>query len=440
MTMKKFVAAMAAIAFSGAVASAQSIDERIGAAINASDDFGLYDEYRSAPKDSINPFLEVLARGLIGNRFNRPDISIPAFDELLKTQAEHLDLNLLLQSSVRYSMDLSRTGCNEDAAKLLSSVLSTVYQAVDSAALAPYADMAARYKALTRFSPYGIAIDGAEGVVPFDIIPVGKPESGQCMMRIAAAEVNGRPARITFDTGAGVNVITDSLAAAYGLELLDANATATGVEASAGRYAVARELRLGNITVKDVPFFVIDVRSHNEEADKYFNVLELIVGSELMLQLKDVTLDFEANQIRVPKVAAAPSGLRPNMCFSTGMNLLTEAAVNGEPLLIKLDTGDASYGTLNSYFFECNREYLTAHCKSDTVRLGGVGGVWSVVCYKLPDAALTLGGRTVSVPTLDVQTQRKEGYYMSENNLGLRSMMLFGRLRFNLVDMILSAE
>lgn len=438
--MKKFGAAIAAIALSGVLASAQSIDERLGAAMNTADNFGLYDVYHSAPKDSINPFLEVLSRGLIGNRFNRPDLSIPAFDELLKTQAENLDLNLFLQSSVRYSMDLSRTGRNDEAAELLSAVLSAAYQAVDSAALAPYADMAARYKELTRFSPYGIAIDGAEGVVPFDIIPVGKPESGQCMMRIASAEVNGRPARITFDTGAGVNVITDSLAAAYGLELLDANATATGVEASAGRYAIARELRLGNITVKDVPFFVIDIRSHNEEADKYIGVLELIVGSELMLQLKDVTLDFDANEIRVPKVAAPPSGSRPNMCFSTGMNLLTEAAVNGQPLLIKLDTGDASYGTLNSDFFEHNREYLTAHCKSDTVRQGGVGGVWSVLCYKLPDAALTLGGRTVSVPTLEVQTQRNEGYYMSDNNLGLRSMMLFGRLRFNLVDMVLYAE
>ena len=78
--------------------------------MNTSDFFGLYDIYYSTPKDSIDPFLEVFSRCLIGNRFNRPDISIPAFDELLKTQAEMLDLNLLLQSSVMYSMDLSRVG------------------------------------------------------------------------------------------------------------------------------------------------------------------------------------------------------------------------------------------------------------------------------------------------------------------------------------------
>ena len=98
------------IALSGFAAKTQSIDERIGTAMNTSDFFGLYDIYYSTPKDSIDPFLEVFSRCLIGNRFNRPDISIPAFDELLKTQAEMLDLNLLLQSSVMYSMDLSRVG------------------------------------------------------------------------------------------------------------------------------------------------------------------------------------------------------------------------------------------------------------------------------------------------------------------------------------------
>ena len=189
-----------------------------------------------------------------------------------------------------------------------------------------------------------------------------------------------------------------------------------------------------------MPFYVIDIRSHHEEADKYINVLELIVGSELMLQLKDVTLDFSAKEIQVPRVAAAPADVRPNMCFSSGMNLLTEAEINRQPLLIKLDTGDASFGTLNSSFFERNKEYLTTHCTSDTIRQGGVGGVWTALCYKLPEAALTLGGNSVTIPSIEVQTEERKDYYMNDNNLGLRSMMLYRKLRFNLVDMVLTSE
>lgn len=420
-------------------AMAQSIDERIGAAMNSSDFFGLYDIYHDAPKDSINPFLEVFSRCLLGNRFNRPDISIPAFDELLKNQAEYLDLNLLLQSSVMFSMDLSRVGKNEEAYNFLSSVLSTACQTVDSVSLTPYANMAAQYKALTKYSPYLISIDGNKGTIPFDTVPTGKSGSQQYLMQITDARINGNPVKITFDTGAGVNVITDSLAKAYRLDFLDADVAATGVATSAGRYAIARELKLGNITVKDVPFYVIDIRSHNEEADKYIDVLEFIVGSELMLQLKDVTLDFSAKEIQVPEVAAAPSGMRPNMCFSSEMNLVTESEINKQPVMMKLDSGDAGFGRLNKYFYEANKERLTSHCQSDTVNMAGVGGVWSVLCYKLPDATMTLGGNSVTVPLFDVQTEQ-HGIYMEENNLGIKSMMLFRKIRFNLVDMVLTTE
>lgn len=66
-------------------------EKRIGAAMNSSDYFGLYDTYHHAPKDSINPFLEVFSWCMLSNRFNRPDISIPAFDELLTRQSVNLD-------------------------------------------------------------------------------------------------------------------------------------------------------------------------------------------------------------------------------------------------------------------------------------------------------------------------------------------------------------
>lgn len=168
-------------------AIAQSIDERVGGAMNSSDHFGLYDIYHSSPKDSINPFLEVFSRCMLGNRFNRPDISIPAFDELLKTQNQYLDLNLLLQSAAMYSMDLSRVGRNREAAELLTAVLQSAYQMVDSTSLIPYSNMAAQYKALTSYSPYQISFDGEAGIIPFDLIPAGKPESGQLIIQIRDA-------------------------------------------------------------------------------------------------------------------------------------------------------------------------------------------------------------------------------------------------------------
>lgn len=152
-----------AIAILSVSAKAQSVDDRIADAMNTSDDFGLYDTYHNATKDSINPFLEVFSRCLIGNRLNQPNISIPAFEELFKTQSKNLDLNLLLQSAVMYSMDLSRVGRNAEANDVLASALSSAYQVVDSTRLTPYADMAARYKALTKYSPSLLSTKNGRG-------------------------------------------------------------------------------------------------------------------------------------------------------------------------------------------------------------------------------------------------------------------------------------
>ena len=424
----------------GMVIKAQTIDERIGAAMNASDFFCLYDTYHSVPKDSINPFLEVLSRGVIGNRFNRPELSIPAFEELIKDYYGNLDLNLLISCSVMYSMDLSRVGRNEEAYKLLSAVLATAYQMTDSASLSSYAEMAGRYKALSEYSPYRVSVAGDKGVIPFDTVQVGNTKYQPYLMQIMQSKVNGKPARITFDTGATVNIITDSLAKVYGWEFLDANVMARGFGEVTGKYAIARELVLGNITVRDVPFYVIDARTHNEKADKYSWAFQLIVGSELMLQLKDVTLDFEAKEIQVCGNAVRHTNSKPNMCFAPNMHFLGKAEVMGYPMLMVLDSGAAGYGLLNRHFYDSNKEYITFNCRRDTISSAGIGGVSQTLCYELLDSELSIGGTSVKAPSIMVHAGECDSDVNSNNSLGLKSMMLFRKVRFNLVDMVLSTE
>ncbi|MDE7336054.1 MAG: hypothetical protein K2N10_07080 [Muribaculaceae bacterium] len=122
------------------------------------------------------------------------------------------------------------------------------------------------------------------------------------------------------------------------------------------------------------------------------------------------------------------------------MNFLAAAEINNQPLLLLLDSGNANHGNLNKVFFEQNKEFLTSHCQSNIVRQGGVGGTWSTACYTLPDAKLTLGNNSVTIPEITVLTEEPGNGNVSDNCLGLKSMMLFKKLRFNLVDMTLSSE
>lgn len=160
-----------------------------------------------------------------------------------------------------------------------------------------------------------------------------------------------------------------------------------------------------------------------------------------MLQLQDLTIDFVNHEIIVPKEAPIRSQVSPNMCFSSGMNLLGKGIIRGNHMLMNIDTGDASFGSLGQDFFENNKEYITTHFKLDTIRGAGIGGVHISECYRMTDTPLKIGNNQVEVPEMVVVLQMNtDGIYGYECNLGLKSLMLFSKVRFNLVDFVLTTS
>lgn len=423
-----------ALTISALMASAQSVDERIANAMNTSDWFALDSIYNEVPKDSINPFLEVFSRGLLGNRLNRPDVSIPAFEDLLNNYSSGLDLSNLLNSAVMLSMDYSKVGDNSKAASVLTSVLDVTKQYLDSAAVEGVQQYIDRYTALSAYKPYMISINGNQGVIPFKITPVGNPEKKSVLMKLENSTVNGIDADMTFDTGAGVNIISDSLAHKLNLIPLEAYNNVLGIGRQRTQYVIAKEVKLGNITVKDVPFVIVDLAVDNEEANQYMDCISLVVGSELMLQLKDLTINFEKSEITVPTIAPERSNVRPNMNFSQQMNLITKGVIHDNPMWVCIDTGDASFGSLNGELFERNNEYVLANATPETVRTAGIGGVHISEAYTLPDVNITLAGSTVKVPQITVNPGANPLASDYECNLGVKTLMQFGKIRFNMID------
>lgn len=437
--MKKFIFILCLSLISSYASFGQSSDEKIADAMNKSDWFALDSLCQTEPKDSIDQFLEIFSRCLIGNRLNRPDVSIPAFTELFNTQSENLDLGNLLNSSMMFAMDLSRIGDNKTAATMLSSTLSSIRTHLDSATIAGVQQYINQYEALSNYNPYKITFENSVGTIPFEVVPIDSQKNNSVLMHLRNTSINGVEADVTFDTGAGVNIISDSLAHKYNLIPLDASITVGGVDIQNGSYAIAKELKIGDMIVRDVPFYVINITTNNEEADKYVHCFNIVVGSELMLQLKDLTIDFINNKIIVPSIAPKRSQVSPNMCFSSQMNLLGKGTVKGDKMLMNIDTGDASYGSLGKEFFENNKEYITTHCKLDTIRNAGIGGVNISECYRVPNLSIELGNNEIKAPEIVVVLKdNMGGTFGYECNLGLKSLMLFRKIRFNMVDFVLT--
>lgn len=340
-----------------------------------------------------------------------------------------------------FGMDLSRVGYNAEAATMTNSILDATKQYLDSATITNLSNAAKRYTALSHYNPYQIKMpQTSTATVPFTILPIGPADKGSVLMHLIGSRINGMEADITFDTGAGANMISTAMAEKYNLiPLEDATITVSGMAMSEGFLAIAKELKIGDIILYDVPFIVLELTSNNEEADQYFDAFNIMVGSELMLQLKDLTIDFISHQIIIPTTAPTRSDAFPNMCFSSSMNLLTKGEILDTPMLMCLDSGDAAFGSVDYKFYNANKQHIIQNGRPDSIRSAGIAGYLVENCYYVPQMSVTIGGTTVTPPEFVVMTQnseRPEGY---DARIGLRTMMLYSKIRFNMVDFVVSA-
>lgn len=437
--MKKTIFAFVILFSSFFKLFSQSYDERISAAIYSEDWFELDTIYsETAMGDSISDFLKLYSRCLVGNRLNRTDISIPAFEELLRNYSQEMELENLIRSAIMYSMDLSRVGENETAANVLSTMIESIRPNLGNSQLRQLEQLKSLYSELAKYNPYKIICEqDSLGVIPFKILPAGPVDKGGQLISLQNSIINGKQADIIFDTGAAINVIADTLACKYNLIQLDSELDVKGMGKETGNYAIVKELKIGNITLYDVPFLILSMSSNNSDADQYLSKMNLIVGSELMLQLKDLTFDFQSNRITVPINSPTRNNEKPNMCFSSSMNLLAQVVVDNYSLLARIDTGDVSYGILNYDFYKNNEKFVKNYSKKDTIRIAGIGGLIKTKCYQTPNLELSLGGNLVIVPLMQIISNKKS---QIRNNLGLRTLMLYKKVRFNMIDFVLSTE
>ena len=83
-------------------------------------------------------------------------------------------------------------------------------------------------------------------------------------------------------------------------------------------------------------------------------------------------------------------------------------------------------------------KYITTHCKLDTIRNAGISGVNVSECYHVPNLSIELGNNEIKAAEIVVVLQdNMGGAFGYECNLGIQSLMLFSKVRFNLVDFIL---
>ena len=219
--------------------------------------------------------------------------------------------------------------------------------------------------------------------------------------------INGRPDSFAFDTGAGISVMSEREAAHLGLTL---KAVSTRFNDSSGNglsgihIAVATEMKIGGLTLRNVPFMVIPdtnepfVEMSPEEGHRGLIGLTILLAMRSIRWTPESTFEFDLST----------NGNAPfsNLLFYE-QNPIVKVNVAGHDLDFTLDTG-ANETDLNPRFAKEFPE-LVAAGKKEINKITGMGGGRNYVAVLLPPVPLAIGGKTVKLPHAHVSTEQGLG-------------------------------
>lgn len=433
--MKKLII-LFLIAFIGISSYSQSSDERICDMMNNGQWFELRD-FLKTNTDSVTPFLNDFAEAMLAHFFNKPEEAVRRCSSLINSG--NLDLGNVLSVSQLMANDMGNLGNHERAAQILTQIVDQTKQYLDSGTIAIFENQIDRHKALSQYNPYRVCNNIGVHSIPMKIDTLTMVESRPPIpvAYLTNCQINGSQCDIRFDTGAGVNVISTQKANDMGLKTLRASMVVGGTRDVAGvPIAIADSLRLGDVTIYDVPFLVLDIRTGHDTLDVQLQRTDIVIGYEVMNALRNVKLDFENSCLMVSDKSFVPTFEKPNMIIATGNQIVVQGYVNGYPMLIDPDCGDGSFGIFFANSWSVMNSFVNERKELRNALMGGSGGYDEIQIYNIDNVPLTIGSNTISIPQIDLSEkyQPTEEYQV---RIGLKTFMLYKDVAFDMERMVM---
>jgi predicted aspartyl protease len=193
----------------------------------------------------------------------------------------------------------------------------------------------------------------AGAITQFEALPLVRSRQNHLLVR---AFINGRAAWLTIDTGAPVSAIALDRREHFRLRPITAKSNLPArvqINGAFNNVAIARELRLGGLTLIDEPVVTVDL-GDSTRAARLVNEQEIdgIIGADILFPTKAV-LDCQ-RQLLILKTDPDVLGSAPGfdrrglqavpIQVSDGFNLYVNGSINGKPAKLMVDTG--SFATL----------------------------------------------------------------------------------------------
>jgi hypothetical protein len=362
-------------------------------------------------------------RGTVGNKFNQPQLSITYLREYLKRAKDNADSELLVECYEMLADDYLKTYQYRKAAGAYTVLLTKFAHNIDAEKKSDFENSLKLCEALSRAPRQTVIFHGSS--------IIKKNERGRIPL-----EINSQKISLTFDTGANLSVITNSLAEKLALKVINVPievVAVAGNKVKAG-LAVAREVRIGNAIIHNVVFLVFD------DKDLYISEanfqIDGLIGFPVIEALREITFLCDG-EIYIPP---APSkGGEQNMCFD-GLSLLIAGRFKDKRLTFALDTG-ANRSTLYPPFYREYEDMIKAEYKEYSERVRGVGGYKEIKGYLAKNIVLRFSTKAAHFEQIPILTERTTDISLHfYGNLGQDLIKQFEKMTLNFETMSLVFE
>jgi predicted aspartyl protease len=243
----------------------------------------------------------------------------------------------------------------------------------------------------------------------FEALPLMRSRQNHLLVR---AFINGKPAWLGVDSGAPVSAIEVHRREYFRLTPIAAKSNLPAqvqINGAFSNVAIAREFRLGALTLMDEPIVTINLGNTARVARlRHEQEIDGIIGADILFPTKAV-LDCQRQLLILkinPDMTGSPPGIDHRglravpIQVSDGFNLYVNGSVNGEPAKLMVDTG--SFATLLHRSFVRRMRIPTRNTSfsSSAVNLKerGVGVAW---IRKLSVGSVDITGKEVGVVDLE---------------------------------------
>ena len=357
-------------------------------------------------------------RGVVANRFNRLEESI----RYLTTYRQTKNAEKACDAYEILADDYVKTYRYAQAAEMYKTKLTVCKDRLSEERRADLNNSYGLWKALEKVPVQTLSVNGQTRL---------QGTRDKAKLLNLPVEVGGTKMDFVFDTGANLSTITASTASRLGLNIIEADVSvgsSSDIKVNS-KLGVAPELKLGNITLRNVVFLVLDDKSLFFPQANY--QINGIIGFPIIEAIGSVTISRD-DVLTTNRVEGSTS--EPNMALEE-LKPLVQATIGGVKMIFLLDSGAVS-STFYPAFFKAREKEIVKNATRRKIRLGGAGGSKEVQAYFVKDLEMIIGGKTARLAKAEVITEAinddsREFY----GNLGQDIIKQFDKMTVDLKNM-----